>query len=65
MLDRQWQMQIKRAYYEVQLAQSYEEVDPSNRLIAATLEKRWNENEVLIALQEARNQYNECKKKDV
>ncbi|MBA8756141.1 recombinase family protein [Wolbachia pipientis] len=47
MLDRQWQMQIKRADYEVQLAQRrYEEVDPSNRLVAATiretLERRSN-----------------------
>ncbi|WP_353281093.1 recombinase family protein [Wolbachia endosymbiont (group B) of Horisme vitalbata] len=64
MLDRQWQMQIKRADYEVQLAQRrYEEVDPSNRLVAATLEKRWNE--ALIALEEAQRQYDEYSKKDV
>ncbi len=64
MLDKQWQMQIKRADYEVQLAQRrYEEVDPSNRLVAATLERRWNE--ALIALEEAQNQYDEYKKKDV
>ncbi|MGL5028875.1 MAG: recombinase zinc beta ribbon domain-containing protein [Wolbachia pipientis] len=64
MLDRQWQMQIKRADYEVQLAQRrYEEVDPSNRLVAATLEKRWND--ALIALKEAQSQYDEYKRKDV
>ncbi|MGL9759663.1 MAG: hypothetical protein ACR5LA_13590 [Wolbachia sp.] len=64
MLDKQWQMQIKRADYEVQLAQRrYEEVDPSNRLVAGTLEKRWNE--ALIALEEAQAQYDEYKKKDV
>jgi len=41
---RQWQMQIQRADYEAQLAQKrYEKVDPSNRLVAATLEHRWNQ----------------------
>jgi len=43
-LMRQWQMRIERAEYECALAQRrYEEVDPSNRLVAATLERRWNE----------------------
>ncbi len=41
---RQWQMRLGRAGYEAQLAQRrYEEVDPANRLVAATLEHRWNE----------------------
>ncbi len=40
----QWQMRIERAEYEGALAQRrYEEVDPSNRLVAASLERRWNE----------------------
>jgi len=43
-IDRQWQMRLERAEYEAQLRQRrYEEVDPSNRLVAATLERRWNE----------------------
>jgi DNA invertase Pin-like site-specific DNA recombinase len=43
-IDRQWRMRIERLEYQVQLAQRrYEEVDPSHRLVAATLEKRWNE----------------------
>jgi DNA invertase Pin-like site-specific DNA recombinase len=43
-IDTQWRMKIERAQYEAQLAQRrYEEVDPSNRLVAATLERRWNE----------------------
>jgi len=43
-VNRQWQMAIERAEYEAQLAERrYQEVDPSNRLVAATLEKRWNE----------------------
>jgi DNA invertase Pin-like site-specific DNA recombinase len=43
-LTRQWQMRLERAEYEAQLAERrYEEVDPANRLVAATLEQRWNE----------------------
>jgi excisionase family DNA binding protein len=42
-LLRQWQMRIERAEYDCALAQRrYEEVDPSNRLVAASLESRWN-----------------------
>src|SRR5207248_8566333 len=41
---RQWQMRLQRAEYEVALAERrYEEVDPSNRLVASSLERRWNE----------------------
>jgi DNA invertase Pin-like site-specific DNA recombinase len=41
---RQWHMRIERAEYECALAERrYEEVDPSNRLVAASLERRWNE----------------------
>ena len=40
----QWQMRIERAQYEAALAERrYEEADPSNRLVTATLERRWNE----------------------
>ncbi|HEY2533843.1 MAG TPA: recombinase family protein [Xanthobacteraceae bacterium] len=43
-ISAQWRMRIERARYEVDLAERrYEAVDPANRLIAATLEKRWNE----------------------
>lgn len=43
-IDTQWRMKIERAQYNAHLAQRrYEEVDPSNRLVAATLERRWNE----------------------
>jgi DNA invertase Pin-like site-specific DNA recombinase len=39
----QWRMRIERARYEAELAERrYEAVDPTNRLIAATLEQRWN-----------------------
>ena len=40
---RQWNMRIERAEYECALAERrYVEVDPSNRLVAASLERRWN-----------------------
>jgi hypothetical protein len=62
-LDNQWRMKIERADYEAQLAQRrYEEVDPSNRLVASTLEKRWND--ALTMLDEIRVQYTEYQKKN-
>jgi len=43
-VDQQWRMRIERLEYQSQLAQRrYEEVDPSNRLVAGTLERRWND----------------------
>lgn len=43
-IGAQWRMRIERARYEADLAERrYESVDPSNRLIAATLEQRWND----------------------
>src|SRR5881296_1668376 len=41
---RQWQMRLERAEYEVALSERrYQEVDPANRLVAGTLERRWND----------------------
>jgi hypothetical protein len=61
-IARQWTMKIERANYEAQLAQKrYEEVDPSNRLVAATLERRWND--ALQRLEEAQQQADEFEKK--
>jgi hypothetical protein len=54
-------MRIERAEYQAQLAQRrYEEVDPSNRLVAATLERRWND--ALVKIEEIRKQYAEFKR---
>jgi hypothetical protein len=40
----QWHRRIERARYDAELAERrYEEADPSNRLVASTLEKRWND----------------------
>jgi DNA invertase Pin-like site-specific DNA recombinase len=41
---RQWDLQLEQARYEARLAQrQYDQVDPDNRLVAAELERRWNE----------------------
>lgn len=43
-LEKHWQQRRQRARYEVELAERrYQAVDPANRLVAATLEKRWEE----------------------
>jgi excisionase family DNA binding protein len=43
-VDQQWRLRLERLEYQAQLAQRrYEEVDPANRLVAGTLEQRWNE----------------------
>jgi hypothetical protein len=55
-VSKQWQMRLERAIYESELAQRrYEEVDPSNRLVASTLEKKWNDK--LIKLEEVKKQH--------
>src|SRR5262249_11881492 len=39
---KQWELQLQRAEYEVELAQRrYESSDPANRLVAAELEAQW------------------------
>jgi len=43
-VDNRWRMKLERARYEADLAQRrYENVDPANRLVAATLERQWND----------------------
>ena len=55
---RQWQMRMERAEYEAALAERrYQEVDPSNRLVAGTLERRWND--ALVQLQDLKKQAGE------
>jgi DNA invertase Pin-like site-specific DNA recombinase len=54
-LMQQWQMRIQRAEYEAALAERrYEEADPANRLVAGTLERRWNE--ALLRLEQTRKE---------
>ena len=57
-LRRQWDMRLQRAQYEADLAQRrYEQVDPHNRLVAASLEGRWNA--ALMQVDEVRRQRDE------
>jgi len=54
-ISTQWKLRLERAQYESDLAQRrYEQVDPSNRLVASTLEQLWNDS--LIELEDVRNQ---------
>ena len=63
-LEKQWVMKIERVHYEAKLAQRrYEEVDPSNRLVASTLEKEWND--ALVQLEEAKSQYADYQKENL
>jgi excisionase family DNA binding protein len=52
-LAQYWRHQVERAEYEAQRAErQYESIEPENRLVARTLEKRWNER--LVDLQAVR-----------
>lgn len=43
-LNRHWKQKLQRAQYDADLAERrYREVDPANRLVAATLERQWEE----------------------
>lgn len=62
MLKKHWEMKIQRAQYEADLAQRrYEQVDPTNRLVASSLEHRWNA--ALEELAKTRTEYDEHLKK--
>jgi DNA invertase Pin-like site-specific DNA recombinase len=51
-LKQYWRDQVSRATYEAHLARRrYEAVDPDNRLVAASLERRWEEQ--LVSLRQA------------
>lgn len=53
---RHWQERVKRARYEVQLAErQYSAVDPVNRLVAGELERRWEK--ALVELQQTQEGY--------
>jgi DNA invertase Pin-like site-specific DNA recombinase len=62
-ISTQWKLRLQRAEYEVQLAQKrYEQVDPENRLVASTLEQRWND--ALIELEDVQNQIAELQQRE-
>jgi DNA invertase Pin-like site-specific DNA recombinase len=60
---RQWQMRLERAEYEAALAERrYQEVDPSQRLVAGTLERRWND--ALLQIEGLKKQAAECQRQE-
>ena len=61
-LDKHWQMNIQRCEYQADIAQRrFEQVDPANRLVAASLEKNWNKELEKLSL--ATSEYQQYKVK--
>src|ERR1019366_5808637 len=59
----QWQMRLERAEYETALAERrYQQVDPSQRLVAGTLERRWND--ALLQLEDLKRQAAEFQRQE-
>jgi len=60
---QQWQMRLHRAEYEAALAERrYQQVDPSQRPVASTLERRWND--ALLQLEELKKQAAESQRQE-
>jgi DNA invertase Pin-like site-specific DNA recombinase len=64
-LNKQWEMNIQRCQYQADIAQRrFEQVDPANRLVAASLEKAWNQELEKLAI--AKSEYQQYQvKRDV
>ena len=61
---RQWQMRLERAEYDAALAERrYQQVDPAQRLVASTLERRWND--ALLQLDDLKKQIAEFSRQEV
>lgn len=59
-VDRQWKLRLERAHYEAERAErQYHAVEPENRLVARTLETRWNEK--LQELTEVEREYQDAR----
>jgi DNA invertase Pin-like site-specific DNA recombinase len=55
-LDRHWRLRVERARYEAQRAQrQFDAIEPENRLVARSLETRWNA--ALQALEQMEEEY--------
>jgi hypothetical protein len=55
-LEKHWQQRLHRARYDADLAERrYQAVDPENRLVASSLEKRWEE--LLAQQQQLQEEY--------
>jgi DNA invertase Pin-like site-specific DNA recombinase len=59
-VDRQWKLRLERARFEAQRAErQYNMVEPENRVVARTLETRWNQK--LQELAQIEREYEEAK----
>jgi DNA invertase Pin-like site-specific DNA recombinase len=56
--EKEWEFHLEKALYEANLAEKqYQLTDPENRMVARTLEKRWNEKlEALDKMEQSRNE---------
>lgn len=61
-LDRQWSLRLERARYDAKRAErQYDACEPDNRVVARTLEKRWNDR--LVEIERLEREYDEFKHK--
>lgn len=61
-LDRQWKLRLERARYDAKRAErQYDACEPDNRVVARTLEKRWNDR--LVDVERLEREYDEFKRK--
>jgi DNA invertase Pin-like site-specific DNA recombinase len=62
-LKRQWALRLERARYEARLAErQYDACDPENRVVARTLETRWNEK--LVELEKLEHEYEQLRRRE-
>jgi DNA invertase Pin-like site-specific DNA recombinase len=66
-VDRQWKLRLERARYEAERAErQYDAVEPENRVVARTLETRWNEKlQELRQVERAHEEARRAKKLDL
>ena len=62
-LQKQWQLRLERARYEVERARrQYEAVEPENRLVARNLETQWEEK--LRAVEQIERDYESWRRRE-
>lgn len=60
-LHKQWELTLERARYEAKRAErQYDACDPDNRVVARTLETRWNEK--LVQLEQLEREYEQVQR---
>jgi hypothetical protein len=61
-IDRHWQQRLERARFAAErIERQYQAVEPENRLVARTLERRWNE--ALLAYRQLEEEYRRFQQK--